>query len=181
LNGLLRTGGAACAALAALSLAACGGGEASGSSDSDRTSFRDAQLAFAKCMRENGVNVPDPKPGERGRFRLELKAESDADREKTKQAMDKCQKHLDAVKPPELSEEQQAELRDWALKQARCMRRKGIDVPDPQFEGKGGVTQRIPKSLDVTDQEVRAAEEACRREVGEPKGLPKPGETGSEE
>ena len=35
-------------------------------SEEDRAEFQDALLAFAKCMRENGVDVPDPEFSEGG-------------------------------------------------------------------------------------------------------------------
>jgi hypothetical protein len=64
----MRIGGRAGAALAALALAlvlvlaACGGedGEAEAASTGDR---QEAMLAFAECMREQGIDVPDPQEG----------------------------------------------------------------------------------------------------------------------
>jgi hypothetical protein len=162
------------AGIAALSLAACGGGgdSTASSGSSSRESFREAQLAFAKCMRENGVDIPDPKPGQRG-FQV-IGPGPGEDSAKSREALEKCQKHLDSFEPPELTKEQQAALRDNALAQSRCMRSKGIDIPDPQFDSRGRVTIRPPKNVNPMDPKVRDAFEECRREVGPPKGLPKP-------
>ena len=53
----------ACAA--AFALSACGGSDPASPADA-RAKAEQAQLKFARCMREHGVNVPDPKPDARG-------------------------------------------------------------------------------------------------------------------
>ena len=57
-----------------------------------------------------------------------------------------------------------AELRDAALKYAQCMRKHGVDMPDPQFNGNGMAMQiggpgsaRIPKAT------MDEAQRACRK------------------
>jgi hypothetical protein len=57
-----------------------------------------------------------------------------------------------------------AELRDAALKYAQCMRKHGVDMPDPQFNGNGMSMQiggpgkaRIPKAT------MDEAQQACRK------------------
>ena len=45
----------------ALTLSACGGEKSSSSTSQDEA--RDAGLKFARCMREHGVDMPDPKVG----------------------------------------------------------------------------------------------------------------------
>jgi hypothetical protein len=57
-----------------------------------------------------------------------------------------------------------AELREAALKYAQCMRKHGVDMPDPKFNG-GGIavqiggpgTKRIPKAT------MDEAQRACRK------------------
>jgi hypothetical protein len=56
------------------------------------------------------------------------------------------------------------EFRDAALKYAQCMRKHGVDMPDPQFNGKGlsmqiggPGTARIPKAT------LDAAQKACQK------------------
>ena len=56
------------------------------------------------------------------------------------------------------------ELREAALKYAQCMRKHGVDMPDPQFNGKGMSMQiggpgtaRIPKAT------MDSAQQACRK------------------
>jgi hypothetical protein len=85
-----------CSLLAALSLglAACGGGEPP-AADRGKVSAQDAQLAFARCMRENGVDMPDPQPG--GGI-VAKKGEAPAfDSSQFKAAEKECRKHTEAM------------------------------------------------------------------------------------
>jgi hypothetical protein len=53
-------------------LVACGGSEASG--NDAQANAEDAGLNFAKCMREHGVDMPDPQPGGGGQgFNLQFR------------------------------------------------------------------------------------------------------------
>jgi hypothetical protein len=102
----------------------------SGKSDEDK--MRD----FAKCMREHGVDMPDPKPAGDGKgMSIAIQGEG-ADRGKIDAAQNAC-KHLmpngGEMKPPS------AEELDKMRKQAKCMREHGVDMPDPDPTGKGGM------------------------------------------
>jgi ABC-type glycerol-3-phosphate transport system substrate-binding protein len=60
--------------VAALSLAACGGDEespAAAAADGPDAGTRQAMADFAECMRENGIDFPDPGSGERGTVRID--------------------------------------------------------------------------------------------------------------
>jgi hypothetical protein len=151
-------------AAASLALAACGGGDDSSAASPEdaRAEFREAALAFAQCMREHGVDMPDPEPGSGG---IQLMAGPDADRATMDRAQKACQKHLDKARPPELSDEQESELRERALEQARCMREHGIDVPDPTFGEDGRVQMRMPESAG-NDPAFEDALEDCAERVG---------------
>jgi hypothetical protein len=149
-------------AAASLALAACGGGEdPSAASGDDRARFREAALDFAECMREQGVDVPDPSPGSGGRITFAVPPGGDD--AAFRRAQEACQKHLEKARPPELSEEQQREFRERALKHARCMREHGIDMPDPTFDERGGIQQRIEGDIDPSDPRFQEAQEACSR------------------
>jgi len=149
----------------ALALTACGGNGAAGDDPSaSREQMRDAALAFARCMREHGIDMPDPKTG--GGIQLALpKGTTPAEA----QAADKaCRKYLDKVKPPEMSEAQQKQFRDAALANARCMREHGIDMPDPTFGADGTATIRIGSGkgrtgLDPNNPRFQAAQKACAK------------------
>jgi hypothetical protein len=172
---LIRPLAAALLAAGALAVAACGEEQAGGAASSgDRESQnRDAILAHAQCMRDHGVDVPDPQ-FHGGRVTQRGPDES-VPPEKLREAEEACEKHLEDVEPPELSEEQQQEMKEAALAHARCMREHGIEnFPDPTFGEDGRTELRIDKSMgiDPNDPEFQEAEEACRDE------LPAPAEQG---
>ncbi|MGW4061882.1 hypothetical protein ACWEGE_26640 [Amycolatopsis sp. NPDC004747] len=100
----------------------------SGKSDEDK--MRD----FAKCMREHGVDMPDPKPAGDGKGMAVTLGSKDGDTSKLDAAQTAC-KHLmpngGEMKPPS------AEELDKMRKDAKCMRDHGIDMPDPDPSGKG--------------------------------------------
>jgi hypothetical protein len=172
---------AALLAVSALALAACGA-DGSGSGDSAATreqKNRDAELAFAKCMREHGIDVPDPKPNQGG---IGINVPKGTSPGKVDAADNACRKYLEAVQGPDLSPEQEKKFQQAALAQARCMREHGIDMPDPTFDdkgrarikmkdtsgGKGGGKGNGPRG---GDPKVEKAMEACRKEVPGGPGL----------
>jgi hypothetical protein len=148
-------------AVASLALAACGGGEDPDLSSADeRGEMREAALDFAQCMRENGVDMPDPTAG--GGIRLQAGPGSGNNPQTVERAQEECREHLEAIDPPEISEEQQREFKEQALKFARCMREQGIDMPDPTFGEGGRVQQRIgPGGINPEDPRFQEAEEEC--------------------
>jgi hypothetical protein len=165
----LRPLAAALLAASALGVAACGGSEntpasASGTAPDD-DKVREAQVKFAECMRENGIDMPDPKPGG-GPQTFKVGGDSGIDPQEFEKAEKACQKYREAIRP-QLTEEQQQEFKEKALEWARCMREHGIDVPDPQFSGDGGV--RIGGAgarMDPEDEDFQAAEKACGGLIG---------------
>lgn len=189
--------GAAVIVTAALGLAACGGGDGNDGvatlggdadqtdDDSDGSSEKDAQQAaldWAECMREHGVDVPDPEFNDDGGVTVEGSSAGGepADPEKMEAANKKCQHFLDdAVNNadrPDLDPEQQRELQEYTLAFAECMREQGIDFPDPVFSDDGGAQQELPRRTPEFDE----AQKHCTDEVGEPPG-PEGGGATSEE
>ena len=159
----LRLIAPAIAALAlSLAASACGGAKATGvASLSGHTSttaaaasrdpgaakqaFQDAMLNYARCMREHGVDMPDPtfsdSGGGKGTFSVvgapggagkDTGAFTAADKA-CKPILDKAQQDM-----PRPTPEEEAKMRDRALALARCMREHGIDMPDPTFDDQGG-------------------------------------------
>ena len=166
-----------------LALSACGGeGEAEGSdgvaslgntstgdddgsqaasSSKDR---REGALKFAQCMREHGIDHPDP--DENGLFRIEPDQGFDPQSAKFEETRKACDKYLSAMgPPPEISEEDRKNMEEQMLAFAKCMRKQGIDMPDPKFGGEGGgFTFEIgPGGIDPSDPKFRDAEKACRK------------------
>jgi hypothetical protein len=153
------------AALAFLS-AACGGhsgdGAAKGTGSTGSTTSgngaptMDQQLKLAQCMRKNGVNMPDPKPGQdSGAISL---GGNGASPEKLEKALKICRNVAGIPAPKPLSPEQQ----DKMLKFAACMRAHGIDMPDPKFDGSLGHAMRVPSSS-AGKEKLDKANRACAR------------------
>ncbi len=112
------------------------------------------QRKFVQCMREHGVDMPDPDPNG-GPVRITASAGPAND-----DAMKACEKYLPAGKLADLNPEQLEKLRQFA----QCMREHGIDVPDPDLNG-GGLTIKKgdgPDKFKPDDPAFRAAEEACK-------------------
>jgi hypothetical protein len=180
-----------------LVLAACGGGGDSegvaslpdttgetttegdgGSTEPSGQDPQEAALEFARCMREHGVDVPDPTPG----GGITLNAQPGTSMEKIQKAQEACGDILQNA-GPQLTEEQQSAMQDALLDFAKCMREHGVDFPDPQFGEGGIVTQQNSAGEgdsggpNPDDPEFQEAEEACEpalqealREAGLPGG-----------
>jgi hypothetical protein len=158
-------------AVLALAVAACGA-DPSGDGDSaaDReTKMQDAALDYARCMRENGVDMPDPDVGQGG---IRMTSPKGVAPSKMRKADQVCQKYLQAVKPPEMSEEEQKEFRDAALANARCMREHGIDFPDPEFGKNGEARVEIGRGsgIDPESTKFKEAQKACESTMPKPPG-----------
>jgi formate-dependent nitrite reductase cytochrome c552 subunit len=112
---------------------------------------RDAQLRYAQCMRENGVNVADPDPGQPVRI-----TGNGMDMTKLEAAQRKCQSILQAggVNPTQ----NDAQAQDAMVKFAQCMREHGINVPDPK-PGEGLKLQNPGGS----EAQAQAAQQACQQ------------------
>ncbi|MFF3215372.1 hypothetical protein ACFYYB_32610 [Streptomyces sp. NPDC002886] len=135
-----------------LFVTACGGGtggsdkkedgssQSGGAGGSGGAADADNALKLRKCLRDNGVDAPDPKPGEDPRG---MTVGAGADQEALKKAMEKCGMSA----PGGGGEIPQAE-KDKALAQAKCMRDHGFDMPDPEFNGNSRTGFSIPDGVD---------------------------------
>jgi hypothetical protein len=147
-----------------LTLAACGGGgNESALSDGDGAStksFEDAMVEYASCMREHGVDMPDPQFQSNGggnavAFGIPAGAISSEGGPPTDsaftEAAEACSPILESVRRemPKLSPEEEAKMRDNALKFAQCMRENGVDMPDPQFDSAGSGPMVIQRGGDA--------------------------------
>ncbi|GGK68463.1 hypothetical protein Sme01_13630 [Sphaerisporangium melleum] len=148
----------------ALTLAGCGapapgagvarasGGEPPAASPSASMSRRDAQLRFAQCMREHGVDMKDPAPD--GPIRIESRK---GDQRKVGEAQEACRHFMEAAVGDRMGKIDQREL-DGLLKFARCMREHGIPMADPSADGRIEIS--VPP--DTPEAKVKAAQEACK-------------------
>jgi hypothetical protein len=167
--GLLLLALVAVAALGLLA-SACGGSSGEGvaqvdstqttttDSDSPNRSKRDALVAFAACMRENGVpDFPDPKPSGSG-----LSLDFDPSSPQFKTAQQSCRKLLPGG--GEQKAQEQAEQLQEALEYSACMRENGVpSFPDPKAGSDGGIELNLPRGVDSDSPEFKAAENACRQ------------------
>jgi len=136
--------------------------EASGQTDEDP---QEAALDWARCMREHGVDVPDPEVDEDGRIQIRPGAGrrlDDTDADAFREAQDACGTPFGDAGPPALSESERAELEENLLAFAACMRENGVDMPDPDLSGGRGGGLRIGGAgLDRDSETFRRAQEAC--------------------
>lgn len=125
---------------------------------------QDAMLAFAACMRENGVEVGDPQFDASGNLVGGLdfgKGEAKGD-ETFDSAYAACTEYLVALKPA-LDPVQQAEQTEAALHFARCMREQGLDWPDPAPDGAKFAGADV--KIDKKSPQYAAAFEVCADEL----------------
>jgi hypothetical protein len=122
----------------------------------------DAQAGFARCMREQGIDFPDPRPG-RG-FEFDPGPDP-AVEERVRAAEERCAEERRAIAEaaPKLSPERMQQEQEAMLRFARCMRGEGQDVPDPAASGgDGGVAVEVPAGA-KTDPAFQRASRQCER------------------
>ena len=158
-------------------------GDASGGS-TDNTAAVDpseAPLQFAKCMREHGIDMPDPQVSDSGGVMVQIGGPPGSgqgpgpDSKEVDAANKDCQHFLKDASagfdPP--SEADQKKMQEQALAFSKCMRDHGVDMPDPQFSADGGgfsISVGGPDSsnpsnngplVDPNSKEFKDASEAC--------------------
>ncbi|MFG2506000.1 hypothetical protein ACGFOW_10885 [Streptomyces rubiginosohelvolus] len=154
-----RSLAAACALAAALALTATacsgdGGKTKDGGSASDSKKTKEDQaLEHRKCLREQGLDIPEPKPGENG-MGVTIDGGS-MGKEKMEKAFKACEDKAVGGGPKELT---QAE-KDKMVAYARCMRQNGFDMPDPKFDG--GAMQAAPALKQKDMKKFEKANKAC--------------------
>lgn len=153
-------------AAALLALAACGttpeGNKVASVSDgappgttapaaADGLLDEDMMRGFAKCMRENGVDMADPEfDGEGG---VSLSSGGAVDEETMRRAEEACREFMPSggeMRGP--TPEDMDKLRE----QVKCLREKGIEVADPDPDNGGGISLPFDDS-----EESRKAMEEC--------------------
>lgn len=130
------------------------GGSPSSTAEPDAGPAAGDSVKFAECMREHGIDVPDPEEGNKGGA-VQFALPRDTDSTAMGEAMEACKQHLpNGGEPMKLDPEQLAEARKFSA----CMRENGIeDFPDPNPDGgimiEGGAIE--------VDAEFEAAQDAC--------------------
>ena len=152
---------------ATLFLVACGAEEdpsKPASTQTQEAKNRKAMLDLARCMRENGVDMPDPEFNG-GRVTQRMKG---GNPDKMRAAEKACEKYRSQIKAPEMSASEKQEFKKAALANARCMREHGIDFPDPEFDPNGGARVKIGKGLNPEGAKFQAALKACEKTMPGP-------------
>lgn len=131
---------------------------------------QDATLALAKCMRANGVDMPDPSGS--GGFQPPGGAGFNPQDPKFQKAIQACRSQMPNGGPA--SRTFDAAGQERMIKLAGCMRQNGFDMADPQFDsngnmvlgGSGGGSGRP----NMQDAKTQTALKACQQYV--PSGRP---------
>ncbi len=146
-------------------------------------SQEEALLAFTACLREQGIDVPDPTMDADGNLQLArpntAPGDPGFDRETFRAAREACAEHLEDVTLGFRGEDR-TEIEDQLLEFAACMRDNGYDMPDPDFSaapGQGGGGGPFGQ-IDREDPAFQAAQAACADVlpgIGRGGGLDRPG------
>jgi hypothetical protein len=167
-----------------LLLAGCGGGDSGGeseaavaSTDGDGSSGGDDTsgggsasdteqelIDWVQCMRDQGVDVPDPQVDADGNLTLGDGGPGlgggggGVDQEALQAASEVCGE----IPPGAFGGDQpdQTEVQDRLLEFAQCMRDNGYDMPDPDFSGGEGLTSAFG-DIDTNDPAFQDAAAAC--------------------
>ena len=121
---------------AVLALALLGGCGGTSDADPDTSGAKtdaigDAAVGFDRCMRDHGIEVPDPTFDQDGLPQFGQNAGMVKDAESDKVRKD-CAKPLnDALRDAGVSNKDKPS-QDQLLAFAQCMREHGVDFPDPQ-------------------------------------------------
>ncbi len=187
-GGYVSKSRAAALLVAVLALAACSAGEDGGgdgvasmddvvtttaASESAETPAGPADvdeaavLEFAGCMREGGIDFPDPTIDSEGNVGFDLEELSrlaDLDEDELEAAFENCFSLLEGVS---FGFERifETEFQDSVLDFAACMRSNGFEMPDPDFSQLTTTGQIFPEELDITDPDFEPAFEACQDEL----------------
>ena len=129
----------------------------------EEITFEDGVLDFAQCMREEGINFPDPTFDIDGNPQFDnLEIENE---EEFESAFENCEDILRNALPEQfdLDPEVEAALVDASLEFSQCMRDQGIDFPDPK-PGEFGFFAFRDADIDFTSEAVQNAFEICQPE-----------------
>jgi hypothetical protein len=162
----------------ALAVAACSGGGDKGDGvasldGSDRPTAttspgnggKDAKqmaLAYARCLRQHGIDMPDPTFDAAGHMAMQMPSGVGPDDPKFKAAEEACKQYAPSGAPDKPDPQAQQQM----LAYARCMRQHGINIADPK-PGEG-INVDGDKGVNPEDPKFKAADQACQQY--QPKG-----------
>ena len=135
-------------------------------------SVEDAQLLLAKCLRENGYDIKDPKNDEslQSLLRPVFLAADQKEREELFETIQTCANEnniplggtADFENPEEV-----ADTLDTELEFAQCLREKGIEVEDPNAERPlRSILISLVQSGQYLEDQIRQTAGECFDELG---------------
>jgi hypothetical protein len=132
----------------------------------DTPAVASARLQAAKCLRAQGLDIPDFTPGN-GRIRAVLRIIAGYSIVKVQAAEKACYSTLRQAFPnafgTNLTPEQISERKHDALVFADCMRARGIDFPDPTAAAADpAAALNAINSLDTSSPALKEAAKACQ-------------------
>lgn len=153
----------------AFAVARGGGEDPSSGAAGERSPQEEAALAFADCMRDNGIDdFPDPSVDEDGGISIGDALADQRDTAAFRTAEDACEPLLDAAAPagPELPADEVADLQEQWRAVAECVRAQGHELEDPHVDEHGR------PQVDAGSPEVEQAIEECfqQSDLGRPPG-----------
>ena len=135
-------------------------------------SVEDAQLLLARCLRENGYDITDPKNDEslQSVLRPVFLAADEKEREELFETIQTCADEnniplggtADFENPEEV-----ADTLDTELEFAQCLRQKGIEVEDPNAERPlRSILVSLVQSEQYLEDQIRQTAAECFDELG---------------
>jgi hypothetical protein len=155
------------AAAGALAIGACGGGGGSTGTSSQQDKAFEGALKFAKCMRDHGIDVPDPQRTAGGGIKQTINGKPGS-RAAMQAAQKDCQKYMKAGGGKAPSAAEQAKAKEAMLAYTRCMRQQGVKIRDPEFSN-GGIINKVggPGQTNPDSPTFKAADKVCRPKLAD--------------
>ena len=135
-------------------------------------SIEDAQLLLARCLRENGYDIPDPKNNEslQSVLRPVFLAADQKGREELFETIQTCAEENDIPLGGTAdfeNPEEVADTLDTELEFAQCLREKGIEVEDPNAETPlRSILIGLVQSGQYLEDQIREAAGECFDDLG---------------
>ncbi len=135
--------------------------------------FKTQILDYAKCMRDNGADYPDPQFDANGRPQR-TGDQTSFEKQRNDPTYQKADVACQSKRPQfggrgTMDATQLAAMKDNLLKYAKCMRAAGVDFPDPTFGSDGRPefgANGSPRDLGRDDPAFQTAATKCQTEVG---------------
>ena len=135
-------------------------------------SIEDAQLLLARCLRENGYDITDPKNNEslQSVLRPVFLAADQKGREELFETIETCAEENDIPLGGTAdfeNPEEVADTLDTELEFAQCLREKGIEVEDPNAETPlRSILIGLVQSGQYLEDQIREAAGECFDDLG---------------